>query len=500
MGGVLVGDEPFRFDFLPAFFAQAESAFFHAGKRHLDQAHFGVRGLLDCLKDFVLLPLRHVMQIAFDVFDAISQKDATRQQFFARFAQRVVTEYGLHGAIVSCLELHEHSPVYLPRQGYCVLLRKAGGLRLARMFSPEAQALMEAAIDAIVVIDQRGVMLAVNEAARRMFGYRSDELLGENVSLLMPEPDRSAHSRYLQAHLSTGIARVIGKGRDVTAKRKSGACFPAHLSVGRIPRCEPPRFVGFVRDDSEQARRDEDARATRERLANVSRLAMLGEMAAGIAHELNQPLTAISAYAHAAKRFMEMPQPDFAELQDAVREIGAESLRAGEIIRRMRALVRVDAGELIPADANAIVRDLDTLVAADARGHGVKMSYCLAGTGAHIKVDVAQIQQLLMIFVRNGFEALAAQPVGLREMEIATTTVDGIVEIRVTDNGPGISPDIADRLFDPFCTTKPHGTGLGLAISRTIAQAHGGTAGHRAAPPHGACFYVRLPAWEGPAT
>ena len=367
------------------------------------------------------------------------------------------------------------------------------------MFSREAQALMEAAIDAVIVIDHRGTMTAVNEAARRMFGDRSDELLGEKVSLLMPEPDRRAHVGGLEAYLSTGLTGVIGKGHDVVAQRKSGACFPALLSVGRVPDCEPARFVGFVRDTSAQARREEESRVVQERLTNVARLATLGEMATGIAHELNQPLTAINAYARACERFIAMPEPDLAELRDAVREIGVEALRAGTLIQRMRRIVRVEAGNHGPVDANALIENLEVLIAADARIHGTQVRYHLASGSARIKGDGVQLQQVILNLVGNAFEALAAQPPGSRQIEIATAVAGGDLEITVSDNGPGVSPSIAGRIFDPFCSSKPGGTGLGLAISRTIVQAHGGTVGNRPIAPHGACFYVRLPALEDSA-
>ncbi len=367
------------------------------------------------------------------------------------------------------------------------------------MFSKAAQALMEAAIDAIVVIDHRGTMIAVNEAARGMFGYRGDELLGANVSMLMPDPDRSAHDGYLQAYLSSAARHAIGKGREVVAKRKSGASFPAHLSVGLIPYSAPPRFVAFVRDDSAQVQREEAARLAQSRLSSVSRLATLGEMAAGIAHELNQPLTAINAYARACERFATLPQPDLGELRGALREIGAEALRAGDIIRRMRQLLRVEPGEQTAVVANALIEELKVLVAADARLHGVQVNYRLASGGARVDADAVQLQHLLLNLVRNAFEALAAPASLPREIEITTDLVDGEVEISVSDNGPGVLPAIADRMFDPFSTTKPNGTGLGLAISRTIAHAHGGRVDHRPVLPHGACFYVRLPPSQGVA-
>lgn len=367
------------------------------------------------------------------------------------------------------------------------------------MLSREAQALMEAAVDGIVVVDHRGTMTAVNDAARRMFGYRTDEMLGENVRLLMPDPDRSAHDGYMSRYLSTGVPHVIGKGRDVIARRKSGECFPAHLTLGPVPGCAPPQFVGFVRDNSANVRRDEETRRSRDRMASVARLTTLGEMAAGIAHELNQPLTAINVYARACERFMDGSRTDYAELRAAVRGISFEVLRAGDIIRRVRQLVRSDPGEPARVDVQSLIVDLEVLIAADAREQDTQIRYRLESGGARVMADATQLQHLILNLVRNALEALSTQPRGSGVVEIAAHAVDDRqVEIAVTDNGPGVSPAVIDRLFDPFYTTKPGGTGLGLATSRKIAQAHGGTLAYRPVAPHGACFAIRLPAWEDP--
>jgi len=492
------------------------------------------------------------------------------------------------------------------------------------MFSKDTLALMQAAVDAIIVIDQRGRMTASNDAACRMFGYRLDELLAENVSMLMPDPDRSAHDGYLARYLETGKAKIIGIGRDVTAQRKDGTTFPARLSVGRIADSGPPRFVGIVRDvtaereatasiklerdranaylelndaillmlDSErrvveinargsdilgapsidlhgrdwlqfihsdaerergrrlllsaqtgtgsrerefdsrgasgeplriywrciarraadgsaagwlcsgvdvteQARRAEEAHLAQERLTRVARMATMGEMAAGVAHEINQPLTAITTYARASARYLEQPEPDLTEVREAVREINAEGLRAGEIIRRLRQMVRTDApDEHATEDVSVLLNEIQSLLTADARIHDARLRLALTENLPRVEGNAVQLQQVVLNLVRNALEALAANPPGSREVEIATQAGDGQVEIRVSDNGPGIDPSIADRLFEPFCTTKGSGTGLGLAISRTIVQSHGGTIGTRPMNPHGACFFVRLPVAE----
>jgi two-component system sensor kinase FixL len=492
------------------------------------------------------------------------------------------------------------------------------------MFSRESQALMEAAVDAVIVIDHRGRMLAVNDSTRRIFGYRTDELLGENVSMLMPEPDRAAHDGYLARYLQTGAARIIGVGREVVAQRSDGSLFPARLSVGRIPDSEPPRFVGLVRDTTseheataalkmerdranaylelndaillsldaerrvtevnargsellgapmqeirnrdwldyfpgevererarlmldralgsgksqerefdsvvdgelrriywrciprrqadgapagwlcsgtdvtDRMRQEEHALLAQDRLTRVARMATMGEMAAGVAHELNQPLTAITTYARACEHYANMAEPDLEELREAVREIGAEGMRAGRIIARLRQLVRNDDHlEHVPTDVNSLIEEIKVLLNADARVHDTRLSVSLAPQLPRVNANPIQLQQLVLNLARNAFEALTEVPAGHRELQVATARgATGEVEIRVSDNGPGISPSIADRLFDPFSTTKQSGTGLGLAISRTIAHQHGGTIESRPATPRGASFHVHLPATE----
>lgn len=493
------------------------------------------------------------------------------------------------------------------------------------MHSPETLALMEAAVDAMIVIDHAGLVQAANQSTRRLFGYRSDELIGRNVCILMPGPDRESHDQYMRSHLATGRASIIGIGRLVAAQRKDGTVFPAHLSVGRIADGAAPRFVGILRDvtveqealaalkherdranaylelndsillmldpqrricelnargsdllgapsldlhgrdwleflDGEderergrllldsalgthctrerefdaldatgqklrvywrciarrsadgtpagwmcagedvtaRARRDEQSAATQQRLTHVARLATVGEMATGIAHELNQPLTAITTYAGVCARYLDAPRPDFVEIRSALREIDAEGQRAADMIRRMRQVARNGAFELRTGDVNALIEELRPLMSADARMHAARMRVSTTPDLPPVRVDPAQFQQVVLNLVRNAFEAVLEQPEEQREVEVTTVRhFDGGVEIRVTDNGAGVCPKIAERLFEPFCTTKATGTGLGLAMSRTIVEAHKGTIGTRRVEPHGATFYVRLPAYAG---
>lgn len=245
------------------------------------------------------------------------------------------------------------------------------------------------------------------------------------------------------------------------------------------------------------ARADDANRRLQERLMHVSRLAAVGEMAAGVAHELNQPLAAVANYAQACERLLGMRDPDLEEVRDALRQITAQAVRAGDIISRLRALTRAreSLGEI--TDVNALILELADLIESDARVHESTCRFELAEGLAPLTLDRAQIQQLVFALVRNAFEALDEQPIGSREVVVRTArSPEDDVLIEVSDTGPGISAEIAQRLFDPFCTTKPAGTGLGLASSRTIARAHGGTLEHRPNTPIGACFTLRLPSTD----
>jgi C4-dicarboxylate-specific signal transduction histidine kinase len=235
-----------------------------------------------------------------------------------------------------------------------------------------------------------------------------------------------------------------------------------------------------------------------QRLMRVASLTAVGEMAAGVAHELNQPLTAIITYARSCERILDMAQPDYAELRAALREIGAEGLRAAAILERVRQLARSDGGdERVPTDVNQLVGELEVLLCADARTYGTRLHISLTPHLLRIDANPAQLQQIVLNLTRNAFEALAENPAGTRDLSVATLRTEaGDIEIRVSDNGPGVARAVSDRLFHPFCTTKKTGTGLGLAISHTIARAHGGTISMRPVLPHGATFALCLPCKE----
>lgn len=357
----------------------------------------------------------------------------------------------------------------------------------------QLQGLLDAAIDAVIIIDHHGRIETFNRAAQQLFGFELKEILGQNVNVLMSEPDRSRHDEYLARYLETGVPHIIGIGREIDAQRRDGTVFAASLAVGRVMGAEPPRFVGFLKDISEERRIQEESRRTQERLTHVARLATMGEMAAGIAHELNQPLAAITNYAQACERLLRRPDADIEEVRGALGQIAAQALRAGEIIRRLRSLVRKQDTSRVRIPVNTLITELSALTTSDAQLHDVRLVFDPAPDLPEVFADPVQIQQVLLNLVRNAIEAVAEVPREQRQVRLQTgISPQGDLEIAVSDTGPGVDPRIVDRLFDPFCTTKPSGTGLGLAISRSIVHAHKGTLRYEPQGP-GARFVLQLP-------
>jgi C4-dicarboxylate-specific signal transduction histidine kinase len=226
----------------------------------------------------------------------------------------------------------------------------------------------------------------------------------------------------------------------------------------------------------------------------------MGEMAAGIAHELNQPLTAIASYAQACDWLLARGSTDTAEIRDALQQITAQGLRAGEIIRRLRNLVRTPDTLRVETDVNELIEELKGLALTDARAHNVRLTLELAPALAAVVANRVEIQQVVLNLVRNAIEALEGVPPERRDIVLRTAPgPDSNVELAVIDSGPGVDAAIVDRLFSPFVTTKPAGAGLGLAISRSIVEAHKGTLRYRPAGASGACFVLRLPHAQGGA-
>jgi two-component system, LuxR family, sensor kinase FixL len=493
----------------------------------------------------------------------------------------------------------------------------------------EFRALLDAAVDAIVVIDHRGTVEEFSLAAQRMFGYTAEEMIGHNVNLLMPEPYRSEHDGYLARYAATRVTRIIGVGREIVSRRKDGTVFPCELAVGQVPDVEPPRYIGFIRDltrhkeAEEQLKRSEaelrlaqglanlgnyvvhprgdgpdyfsaqlyhildvplsgpvvtredffekwvhpadrarvseafqrlgsggaqldieyqvvlrdgrtrhlhhiaqavreydgrvlkhvgtihditdrrhaedEARQLQDRLTHFSRLSTMGEMAAGLAHEINQPLSAIATYAQACQRLLRQPEHDGADVVAALEQINAQALRAGEVIRRLRNFVKNREVKREWVNCERLLDDLRTLAETDARLHSVHLRIDAQKDLPAVHADPIQLQQVVLNLVRNAIDATIGCPEDRREIVLMTRrSAEGEIQITVADQGGGLAPGAAEHLFNPFFTTKSSGTGLGLAISRSIIRAHGGRLWHTPNGQFGACFHFTLPA--SPAT
>jgi two-component system, LuxR family, sensor kinase FixL len=488
-------------------------------------------------------------------------------------------------------------------------------------FKAQLDALLDAAVDAIVLIGRDGRITQFNRAAERMFGYGADEVIGQNVNCLMPEPYRSEHDGYIARYLGTGEARIIGIGREVTGRRRDGSEFPMELSVGEIKSAAGHGFVGIIRDITQrreiedqlrqqgeelrlifesaptaivttsadfrllsgnrawhdllgyteaqiadmacsdilhpedyprfaagvaslvqaqagndawraelrlvtrtgetlhaliqvgvirysqaehffilelvdrtaQARAEREAMDLRERLAHISRLNTMGEMATGIAHELNQPLTAISTYAQASRRLIASGRGEPAEIVAALDKIAAQADRAGEVIRRLRAMLVRRESQREHVDSGQLIRDVVKLAEIDLRERNLALSLRIDDGLSTVFVDKVQIQQVILNLLRNGMEAMS-EAATTNEIAISTALADdGMLEISVSDSGPGVSEAAAARLFEAFFTTKPQGLGMGLAICRSIAQSHGGDLVFKNNRYGGATFTLRLP-------
>lgn len=372
--------------------------------------------------------------------------------------------------------------------------RESVDVRAAKGGVGELQPLLDAAVDAVVLIDNLGRIQSFNRSSEQLFGYRAQEVLGRSVDLLMVAADRDTHDGHLNRYLSTRVPHIIGKRREVSARRKDGSVFAAFLAVGVLTDAEAPRFVGIFHDRTQEREADEQARRLRELLWEASRLATVSETATGIAHELNQPLAAIANYAQACDRLLSQPHADLDEVRGALREIAGQSVRAGDIIRRLRGLVRPHRNHRQATDINVLITELTELVKSEADAHQVRYRVELGDELPKIEVDVIQIQQLILNLVRNAIEAFEDAPAAGRELLVRTARApDGDVEVSVSDNGPGVPATLVPRLFEPFSTSKPYASGLGLAIGRTIALEHNGTLSHRPNLPSGACFVLRLP-------
>ncbi|MDR3538546.1 MAG: PAS domain S-box protein [Acetobacteraceae bacterium] len=353
------------------------------------------------------------------------------------------------------------------------------------------RSILDSVPDAMVLIDQRGLIESFSVAAERLFGYTAAEVHGRNVSLLMPSPYREQHDSYLVRYLTTGERRIIGIGRVVMGLRKNGSTFPMELSVGEVRQNGDRLYTGFVRDLTERQYTQARLQELQEDLLHVSRLRAMGQMAAALSHELNQPLTATTNYLNAVLRLMDVEVPDMARIRQAITLAAQQTMRSGEIIRRLRAFVA--RGEVVrqPEAIGKLIEEASALALVGAKERGVTVRMGTDTALPPVMVDRVQIQQVLLNLIRNAVEAMEAGSV--RELTLEAILWDSMVTVAVTDTGSGIPPAIEAQLFQPFVTTKRDGMGIGLSVCRTIVEAHGGRLWVEPNPAGGTVFRFTLP-------
>ncbi len=358
----------------------------------------------------------------------------------------------------------------------------------------------ESSPNAIVTIKPDGAIISFNPAAERMFGYTAGELVGQNVKVLMPTPYHDNHDGYLARYLETGERHIIGVGREVTGRKKNGEQFPVDLAVGEVVTANGRIFTGFMRDLTDRKRVEEAVRESDRRLrelqseyTHVSRLSVMGEMATSLAHEINQPLATIMNYLQACNRMLEAQFGDeTTEIRDFMVKASDQAFRAGQIIKRLRDFAARGETERFNDDINEVVQEAGTIALTGAMSAGIDVAFDLADDLPEVLIDRIQIQQVLVNFVRNSLDAML--PAGSGRLLIATEFGgNDEVVVSVSDEGPGISDEIAEKLFLPFNTSKADGLGIGLSVCQSIIESHNGRIWATPNDGPGVTFFFSLP-------
>ena len=370
--------------------------------------------------------------------------------------------------------------------------RKAQEAELRRT-TEELRLIFEQTPTALAILDADGRIVDANRACESLLGFDADTLRGRRHGELLAEADRDA--------VDSGLAAVIAGSsenlsRDVQYRRRDGSSLAAllHAGIARDLAGAPLLAICEIVDRSQLFEATREAEDLRTRLAHVARIGTLGEMVSGIAHEVNQPLTAIANYANAARRFVLSGNSDPAELAAILDKIATQAERAGQVIRGLRNLTRRRDAVREVLHCAALIAEVARLVDFELRARGWRLVTRITGSLPPVRGDGVQIQQVLLNLIRNGIEAMAESATG-DVIEVAASAVDsGAVEICVRDSGPGLARDVEDRLFEPFFTTKAQGMGLGLSICQSLMRAHDGDLRYQRGSSGGAEFIMRLPA------
>ncbi len=355
------------------------------------------------------------------------------------------------------------------------------------------QAVYDTSLDAIIVIDPKGLMRSFNKIAEKLFHYSAKEVIGQNIKMLMPPYFAAQHDGYIERYLRTGERRIIGIGRVVTGQKKDGSTFPLELSIGEARIGNERLFAGFIRDLTENQQIEQRVHELQEELVHASRLASLGEITSMVAHEVNQPLSASGTYLEVARELLISDRGDkLAGGLKAIEQAAVQIRRVGDTVRRIREFARKKTPDLAIEDINRIIEEANAIAAVGTKAKDIRTIFDLSALLPKTRVDRIQIQQVIMNLVRNAMDALTDHD--RRELVLQSRINEsGEIEIGVLDSGPGIAESVVKRLFTPFMTTKKDGTGLGLAICRSIVEAHGGRLWYEKSSLGGAAFKFTLP-------
>ena len=388
------------------------------------------------------------------------------------------------------VEFNSGKPIRMRGVSFDVTLRKQAEERF--------RLVVEAAPNAMIMVDAEGKIDLTNAQVESVFGYTRQELVGHPLEMLVPERFRIHHSGHRSAYFADPKTRAIGAGRELFGRRKDGSEIPIEIGLNPIRTSAGLFVLASIVDITERRRAELEAARQRNELAHLSRVALLGELSGSLAHELNQPLAAILFNAQAAQLLLMQNASDPAELQELqeiLREIVEENKRAGEVIRRLRALLRKGETQLEPLDINELVISVLKLMRSDLINQHVAVRTELAPDLPAVDGDDVQLQQVLLNLFVNGCDAMAEVEAIERRLLVCTELIDGKeVSVSVADQGNGITHEKMERVFEPFFTTKTQGMGLGLAVCRTIISAHGGRLWAANNPGRGATFQFTLPA------
>jgi PAS domain S-box-containing protein len=382
----------------------------------------------------------------------------------------------------------QHRKAEIPRRRAAPRLARERGKYPRR---DELRPTLETALDAVVVMKSDGVVADWNDCAAGVFGWSRDEAVGRIMAdLIIPERYREAHRKGLRRYLESGKGEVVGRRIEVSGLRKNGEEFPVELSISPIQDRENILFIGFLRDITES----HALRLARAELGRVTRRMAMGEMAASIAHEIKQPLAAISANGNAGLRWLTRATPDIERARAVLKRIVSDTQHASEVIDSIRSMFKNEGQAKTMQDVNELIRDALTLVRTEVENQHVSICTELSAELPQVPANQVQLRQVMVNLIANAVDAMSTVANRARDLRIKTEghKLDGVL-ITVEDSGIGIEPQNLDRIFDAFFTTKPHGMGMGLSICRSIIESHDGRLSVAPAQPHGSIFHVSLP-------